>query len=97
MPIAEALEKVSQGELEIARTPHVVGDIEVFNPRVVHRGSPNETTTPRFLLAFTFQPVAHLTENGAAGGGSSAPIITEAEVGTLSPRAQQMVRLLPRL
>ena len=97
MPIAEALERVSRGELSVARTPHAVGDIEVFNPRVVHRGSPNETDVPRYLLAFTFQPVAHLEANGAVGGGASAPSIAEQQLNTLSPRAQRMVRLLPRL
>ena len=69
MPIEEALERVSRGQLDIARTPHAVGDIEVFNPRVVHRGSPNETDVPRYLLAFTFQPTARVVTHGAVGGG----------------------------
>ena len=97
IPVDEALERVAQGQLRINRTPHTVGDIEVFNPRVVHRGSPNETDVPRYLLAFTFQPTAHVVAHGAVGGGSSAPCITEAELVKLSPRAQRAVRLLPRL
>lgn len=95
MPIDEALARVDLGELNIHRTPHVIGDVEVFNPRVVHRGSPNETSVPRYLLAFTFQPTARVKEHGAVGGGS--PSIAEHQLKRLSPRAQRMVRLLPRL
>lgn len=97
MPVDEALERVSRGELNINRTPHCIGDIEVFNPRVVHRGSPNETDVPRYLLAFTFQPTARVVEHGAVGGGSSAPFIADEQISRLSPRAQRIVRLLPRL
>jgi ectoine hydroxylase-related dioxygenase (phytanoyl-CoA dioxygenase family) len=97
MPIDEALERVSQGQLRIKRTPHAIGDVEVFNPRVVHRGSPNETEVPRYLLAFTFQPTAHILAHGAVGGGASAPSIAEEELIKLSPRAHRAVRLLPRL
>ena len=97
MPIDEALDRVSRGQLHIDRTPHVVGDVEVFNPRVVHRGSPNETNVPRYLLAFTFQPTAHVLTHGAAGGGSSAPPIAKGELTSLTPAAQRLVRLLPRL
>jgi hypothetical protein len=97
MDIAEALRKVARGEMAIQRSRPRVGDVEVFNPRVVHRGSPNETTVPRSVLAFTFQPTRHLTEHGAAGGGSSVPRISEQSARTLSEKARGMVRLLPRL
>ena len=90
-----ALGRVEHHELAVSRTPHVVGDIEVFNPRVVHRGSPNKTATPRWVLAFTFEPVARVVEHGSAGGGS--PSIGGEALATLSGRAQRMVRLLPRL
>ena len=51
----------------------------------------------QYLLAFTFQPVAHVLHNGAAGGGSFAPSISAEALATLGPGAVRMVRLLPRL
>jgi len=54
MPRKEALRAVEAGEIGMQPVPLEIGDVLIRHPWVLHRGSPNETGTPRALVGIRY-------------------------------------------
>lgn len=55
LPIQTAREQIERGEISGKPLCMKVGDILIRDPRCVHRGTPNNTDTPRPVAAVVFQ------------------------------------------
>ncbi|HCV25770.1 MAG: hypothetical protein CME13_01060 [Gemmatimonadetes bacterium] len=64
--IPDAIEKLTNGELEFTPLYLRVGDVLVRDPRCIHRGSPNITDIPRGVAVLGFDREG--TERGSPGG-----------------------------
>jgi hypothetical protein len=54
MPRAEALRAVQSGGIGIERLTLEIGDVLIRHPWVLHRGTPNTTSTPRALVTIRY-------------------------------------------
>ena len=52
LPKAEALARIEAGEIPLKSLLMEVGDVMIRDPRCLHRGSPNLTSTPRVMAGF---------------------------------------------
>ena len=54
MPRNEALRAVERTEIEMQPVPLELGDVLIRHPWALHRGTPNETNTPRALVSIRY-------------------------------------------
>ncbi len=54
MPPEEAIAKIDSGEIPLKSLLMQVGDLLIRDPRCLHRGSPNQTDTPRVVAVVSF-------------------------------------------
>ena len=88
LPKAEALARIEGGEFPLKSLLMEVGDVMIRDPRCLHRGSPNLTSTPRVLAGFGLVRswfYRHLTDRHP---------IARSFWETLSEREQQLLQRL---
>jgi ectoine hydroxylase-related dioxygenase (phytanoyl-CoA dioxygenase family) len=54
MPRAEAVRAVQSAEIEMQSVPLEIGDVLIRHPWALHRGTPNDTDTPRALVTIRY-------------------------------------------
>ena len=54
IPREDALARINSGEIPLKSLPMQVGDVLIRDARCLHRGSPNQTDTPRVVAVVSF-------------------------------------------
>ena len=88
--IPDAIEKLTNGELDFKPVYLTIGDILIRDPRCVHRGSPNTTATIRPVAVLTFEP-----EGTERAGLKAEARISQDVFDTISEDERYMYRKVP--
>jgi len=96
LPRNETIRKAESGQIPLKPVMLKAGDALITDPRNLHRGTPNQTDTPRPFAVIVYNRSWYWTKKETLEANESTPQLKESFFKSLSPNEQHMLRMVPR-
>ena len=97
LPRAEAIAKAESGQIPLRPIMLKAGDVLITDPRTLHRGTPNQTDTPRPFAVIVYSRYWYRSRIAKRlEANEQTPMLPESFYQTLSPNEQNLLRNVHR-